>query len=74
MAPNPSAPGKAGISERSGADVSVTLVFVVSVGVVVTTGFGTGKQPIRFTETNIRSPISRNKSILGLFVINLPLF
>jgi hypothetical protein len=71
MAPNPSAPGKAGNSERSGVYVSVTLVFGVSVRVVVTIGFGTGKQPIRFTETNIRSPISRNKLILDLFVISL---
>jgi hypothetical protein len=48
--------------------------FGVLVGVLVTAGFGPGKQPIRFIDNNIRNPISRNKSILDLFVINLPLF
>jgi hypothetical protein len=76
MAPNPSAPGKAetGISEGTGVYVSVTLVFGVSVGVRVTTGSGTGKQLVRFTETNMRRPIRGNKLIPDLFTISPPRF
>jgi hypothetical protein len=70
MAPNPSDPGKAGVSEGSGVYISTTLEF----GAVVMIGFETGKQPVRYTETRKRSPIFRNKSILDLFVISLPIF
>jgi len=90
MAPNPSAPGKAGICDGTEVNVSVTLIFGVSVtlifgvsvtlifgasvGEIVTTGFGAGEQPVRFTENNIRSPRSRNKKSLGLIGISLPYF
>jgi hypothetical protein len=70
MAPNPSAPGNAGIREELGVYISATLV----VGAVVTIGFDTVKQPVRLVETRKRNPIFRNKSILDFFVIRLPLF